>query len=329
MPHKVLTFDLRHPPQFATTGPELYAAALDIIAWAEEQGFRRVALGEHHQSPDGYLPAPLVFASAVGGRTKKIRVQVSVLLAPLYHPVRLAEEIAVADLCLGGRLEPAIAAGYVEEDFGVFGADYHRRGKTMEELVPFLRQAWTGEPFEYQGRTVRVTPKPAQDPMRIFMGGGRRPAIERAVRLADGFIAPGGPEAWTIYREVSVELGKPDPGEYPTTGPMFVWVTTEDKAKVYERLAPHIAHQVDSYSAWTRAAFGESEGPYVAAPDDDPLSGRGNYQILDPEEAIELGNRLGRRGWMMFNPLMAGIDPAEAWKMLHTAEERVFPYLDG
>ena len=76
------------------------------------------------------------------------------------------------------------------------------------------------------------------------------------------------------------------------------------------------------------SAMSEAAGPYGRDADDDPLSGRGNYRILDPEEAIELGNSLGRRGWMMFNPLMAGIDPAEAWKMLRLAEERVFPYLE-
>src|ERR1700728_1243292 len=127
-----MTFDLRHPPQFATSGPELYAAALDIIEWADEHAFSRVALGEHHQSTDGYLPAPLVFAAAIGGRTRRIRAQISVLLAPLYDPVRLAEEIAVADLCLQGRLDPAIAAGYVEDDFVIFGADYTEPGPDIE-----------------------------------------------------------------------------------------------------------------------------------------------------------------------------------------------------
>ena len=95
-----------------------------------------------------------------------------------------------------------------------------------------------------------------------------------------------------------------------------------------ERLAPHIRHQIASYGAWTEAAFGKQSGPYAQAAEDDAIAGRGNYQILDPEEAIQLGNSLGRRGWMMFNPLLAGIDPAEAWKMLHLAQERVFPYLE-
>ena len=115
-------------------------------------------------------------------------MQISVILAPLYHPVRLAEEIAVADLCLQGRLEPAVAAAYVEADFDMFEVDYKNRGLAMEELVPFLRQAFTGEPFEFRGNTIRVTPRPFQDPMRIYMGGGTRKTIERAVRLSDGWV---------------------------------------------------------------------------------------------------------------------------------------------
>jgi alkanesulfonate monooxygenase SsuD/methylene tetrahydromethanopterin reductase-like flavin-dependent oxidoreductase (luciferase family) len=328
VPQRVLTFDLRHPPQFATTGPKLYAATLDIIAWADEHGFRRVMLGEHHQSPDGYLPAPLVVAAAIGGRTTRIRVQISVLLAPLYDPVRLAEEIAVADLCLQGRLDPAVGVGYVEADFDMFDADYAGRGATMEELIPFLRKAWTGEPFEFRGRTIRVTPKPFQDPMRIYMGGGTRRTIERAARLSDGWVAPGGGDSWDIYREVSVELGKPDPGPYPGSGPMFLWVTTDDKQRTLDRLLPHIRHQIDSYAAWTRSAGHDGANPYSDADLAGAIEGRGNFQIMDPEEAIAYGRGLGRRGWMVFNPLMAGIDPDLAWEMLHLLDERVFPYLD-
>jgi alkanesulfonate monooxygenase SsuD/methylene tetrahydromethanopterin reductase-like flavin-dependent oxidoreductase (luciferase family) len=328
VPQLVLTFDLRHPAELGASARDQYAAALDILQWADERRFRRVMFGEHHQSPDGYLPAPLVFAAAVGGRTKHIRAQISVLLAPLYNPVRLAEELAVADLCLQGRLDAAVAAAYVEEDFDMFEVDYDRRGLAMEELVPFLRQAWTGEPFEYRGKTIRVTPRPAQDPMRIYMGGGTRRTIDRAVRLSDGWIAPGSDEAWALYREICRTHGKPDPGEFPTAGPMFLWVTTEDKRRVLDRLGPHILHQAQTYAAWAQGAFsGAHNHPYALHDLDDVVKGVGQYQILDPEETIQLAARLGRRGWLVFNPLMSGISPEEAWKMLHVVEEQVMPFL--
>jgi hypothetical protein len=165
--------------------------------------------------------------------------------------------------------------------------------------------------------------------MRIYMGGGTRKTIERAVRLSDGWIAPASDESWQIYREICEEKGKADPGEFPTMSPIFVWVTTEDKQQVLDRLAPHILHQSGTYMKWAADAFsGAHNHPYALRDIDDVVRGVGNYQILDPEETIELANSLGRRGWMMLNPLMSGIAPDEAWTMLRTVEERVMPFVD-
>jgi len=121
VPRLVLNYDLRHPDSFGASAGATYATALDQIGWADEHGFAFVAFGEHHQSPDGYLSCPLLFAAAIGGRTKTIRVRVSALLAPLYDPIRLAEEIAVADLCLGGRLDVGFARAFLPHEFRRFG----------------------------------------------------------------------------------------------------------------------------------------------------------------------------------------------------------------
>jgi alkanesulfonate monooxygenase SsuD/methylene tetrahydromethanopterin reductase-like flavin-dependent oxidoreductase (luciferase family) len=327
MPVLAIDFDLRHPTGLGADGPGTYRAALDMIAWAEDHGFARVTFGEHHQSPDGYLPAPLVFAAAVGGRTSSIRVRVSVLLAPLYDPVRLAEEVAVADLCLGGRLDLGMGVGYVEDDFDAFGADYHRRGAHLEWLVPFLRRAWTGEPFEHRGTTVTVTPRPVQDPMPIYLGGGTRAAIDRAVRLGDGFFAPAMERPWQYYRRASMEAGKPDPGEWPKRGPIFLWVTTGDKEQVWERLAPHVRHQIDSYGGWTQSGLGRPDGPFVPTRDIESLEQGGAYRVVDPDEAIALAQELGPDGELHLNPLLAGIAPGLAWEMLETVERHVLPHI--
>ena len=329
-PLLALDFDLRHPPQLGATGPATYAAALDIIAWADELGFQRVAFGEHHQSEDGYLPCPLVFAAAVGARTKQIRIRISILLALLYDPLRLAEEVAVADLCAQGRLDLGLGVGYVEEDFEAFGKDYHRRGADLDELIPFLRRAWTGEPFEHRGTTVRVTPRPFQDPMPIHLGGGAsRRSIERAAAVADGFFPPGMQRPWEAYRKACQAAGKPDPGEWAPRGPIFLWVTEEDKERTWERLAPHIRHQIDSYGAWTKAGLGTATGPYVPTNDVASLRQGGAYEVVTPDEAIELAARLGPQGELHLNPLLAGIDPAYAWEMLRTFEREVLPHLGG
>lgn len=325
-PKLVLDFDLRHPPQLGATGPATYAAALDIIGWADALGFERVGFGEHHQSDDGYLPCPLVFAAAAGARTKRMRIRISILLASLYDPLRLAEEAAVADLCSSGRLDLGLGVGYVKHDFDAFGKDFHTRGRHLDQLIPFLRRAWTGEPFEHNGTTARVTPRPCQDPMPVFVGGGAsRRSIERAADLADGFFAPGMAKPWEAYRRACAGRGKPDPGEWAPRGPIFLWITDEDKDTVWRQLAPHIRHQIDSYAAWTKGGLGRPTGPYVPTEDVESLRQGGAYEVMTPDEAVALAARLGPSGELHLNPLLAGIDPDEAWRMLRLFEHQVLP----
>lgn len=85
-----LAFELRSPAG-ATPHRELHPAMLDICAWGDEVGFACANFGEHHASVSGYNPSPLVSCAAVAGRTRRIRMRPNVLLAPFYHPVRLAE----------------------------------------------------------------------------------------------------------------------------------------------------------------------------------------------------------------------------------------------
>ena len=105
----VAAFDLR-APAFGTPTREIYAATLDICAWADAIGFDTIGLGEHHASDDGYLPSPIPMAAAIGARTKRIRIRPNVLLAPLYEPVKLAEDLAVLQYICDGRLEIEHAA---------------------------------------------------------------------------------------------------------------------------------------------------------------------------------------------------------------------------
>lgn len=317
----VMNFDLRHPAQFPTTGAEIYAAALDMCAWADEVGFQRIGVPEHHQNEDGYISCPLLFAAAVGGRTRKLKVRTGIVIAPLYDPLRLAEEVAVADLCLGGRLELGMGLGVLRADYEVFGVDYSRRGKILDELILFLRRAWSGEPFEYRGTTVQVLPRPVQSPMRIYLGGMSQAATDRAARLADGFHTLM-PQTWERYRDSCRRFGKPDPGPHTLRGPMFLWVTKDDKARTLELLQPHIQQQVESYDEQNRKAGGGLVNPWELKPGRPPP-----YQIVNPEEAIALTHAMGPTGELIFQPLLSGIDPRLAWKMLHLFEAEVLPHL--
>ena len=168
-------------PGFGAPARELYAAALDQVAWADEQGFSIIGLGEHHASPDGYNPSPIPLACAMAARTRRLRVRLSVLLAPLYDPIKLAEDLAVAQLASDGRLLVGLGAGYRPAEFEMFGKRLEDRWAFMEEICSFLRRAWTGEPFEWQGRRVHVTPRP-EPPPPILLGGSSAASARRAAR---------------------------------------------------------------------------------------------------------------------------------------------------
>ena len=141
---------------------------------AEAAGFDSIWLGEHHSHPLLY-PAPLIGLAAVAGRTRKIRLGTGVLLLPLYHPLRVAEEAAMVDVISGGRLILGIGAGYAPEEFAAFGYSIKERGSRLEESALLLQRLWTEENVTHHGRhfhldNVTVAPRPLQHPRPPFTG---------------------------------------------------------------------------------------------------------------------------------------------------------------
>ena len=309
MPLLNLRYDLRCPP-FAKAGTaELARTAIEQCEWADRLGFTSVVLSEHHGSPDGYLPSPLVLGA---------------LIAPLHDPLRLAEDLAVLDVVSAGRVIPVVSAGYVESEFRMFGRRLADRARAMEEIVPLLTRAWSGEPFEHRGATVRVTPRPVQRPRPpIFMGGSSPAAARRAARHADHFM-PSLPELFEVYRAERVRLGKPDPGALPRTTGNFLYVA-EDPDAAWERIAPHALHETNAYGRWIAEAG--TAGPYTETGDPEQLRASGQYPIYTPDELLEIARGMGPLDALVFHPLMGGMDPELSWASLRLFEKAVLPRL--
>ena len=121
MPLFGVRYDLRCPEFSRATPAQLAATAVEQCEWAERQGFATATLSEHHGSPDGYLPSPLVLGAAIAARTKNLRIVIAALIAPLHDPVRLAEDIAYLDVVSNGRVIPVVSGGYVEAEFAAMG----------------------------------------------------------------------------------------------------------------------------------------------------------------------------------------------------------------
>ncbi|WP_157859351.1 LLM class flavin-dependent oxidoreductase, partial [Streptomyces pathocidini] len=169
MPVTVVRFNLVDPDATPESRSQRYRAAVEMAAHADELGVTTVQTEEHHGAENGWLPSPLVFAAAVAGATRTVSVTVSALITPLYDPLRLAEELAVLDLASGGRVVTVAGIGYRPEEYAMLGRDWHRRGRLQDEALETLLKAWTGEPFAYRGRTVRVTPRPYTRPHPLLL----------------------------------------------------------------------------------------------------------------------------------------------------------------
>ena len=320
----VVSYDMR-APDFGAPTQDLYDAALDQCAWADDLGFDVIGLGEHHASEDGYLPSPIPMAGAIAARTRNILIRPNVLLAPLYEPVKLAEDLAVLQYLAGGRLEVVIGAGYRPYEFQMFGTRREDRKARYVRAFEVLRKAWSGETFDFEGRSVTVTPVP-DPPPRLLLGGTHPAVAKRAARIADGFYPPAG-ENWDLYREACLELGKPDPGErFKALGPIYTHVTRDPDAD-WAKIAPHAAHVVRSYGEWTVEAYGRAAGPFAGGVDLDDLRASGSYQVLHPEQAVEMIQALGRDRTFILTPLLGGLDPAFAWEGLRLFEREVWPHV--
>jgi alkanesulfonate monooxygenase SsuD/methylene tetrahydromethanopterin reductase-like flavin-dependent oxidoreductase (luciferase family) len=321
-----LRFDLRNPEIAGTTMAERYAAALDMAEWADDLGFVVIVLSEHHGSADGYLPSPLAMAAAMAARTKQARIQIAALIAPFHDPLRLAEDIAVVDLVSGGRLDLVIANGYVPGEFEMFGCELSDRVKRTTETVATLKQAWTGAPFEFRGRTVQVTPAPAQPGgPKISLGGSGPAAARRAARIADGFL-PSSPAIWDVYREEMQKLGKPDPGP-SLGGDTSAFHVARDVERGWAEYAPFALHEMNAYGAWMASAGIGAEGGYVSTDDTEALRATGQYRVLTPDNLLAEIHAKGEFGFTAFHPMAGGLPPAAAWESLHLFEHEVLPRL--
>jgi len=211
---------------------KLYQELVEEARWAEELGFDAIWLTEHHVWFDGYAPQLLTALGAVAAATSRIRIGTSCLLLPMHDPLRVAEAAAVPDIVSGGRLELGVAVGYRDIEFDTFGVARSQRARRLEEALDVLHLAWTEERFSYQGRhfhyrDVRVTPKPLQRPIPIWMGGWAPSVLRRAGRRRLHLMGAR-PQDWHHYEEAAHQAGHDPRGIKMTVG-ADTWVDDDEE----------------------------------------------------------------------------------------------------
>lgn len=148
---------------------QLYADFLDLCTIADEGGMRAIWTGEHHGMEFTIAPNPFITITDLARHTKNVKLGTGTIIAPFWHPIKLAGEAAMTDLVTGGRLEMGIARGAYSYEYErlVPGMDAWEAGQKMRESTPLLRQLWSGncthEGEFYQFPATSSAPKPVQE----------------------------------------------------------------------------------------------------------------------------------------------------------------------
>jgi len=277
-------YDFRNPEPWRQPWHERYSQLLEQIDWLEESTpFQSVSLSEHHFVEDGYLPSVLALACVVADRTEEVDIATNIVVLPLHHPLRIAEDSLTADLLSEGRFRLGVANGYRKLEFEGFGTSTRDRKDRMEEAMEVLRRAFSGEPFAFEGKhwsipELRVTPTPVRDGgPPIWMGGTAPAALDRAARLGDGFMASTNEEV-VGYLEACERNGIA-PEKRKTMRTLWALVD-EDPERALAESGDFMLHQVNNY-----IDFGFIDVPRFTDPQ--VLIDQGFYTFVDAAGAID------------------------------------------
>jgi alkanesulfonate monooxygenase SsuD/methylene tetrahydromethanopterin reductase-like flavin-dependent oxidoreductase (luciferase family) len=186
--------ELQTPP--GKPHAELYAEIMQQMEHADAVGFDVYSIIEHHFFPEFSISAnPLALICAAAQKTRRIRFRVALHTLPLANPMRLAGEIAAADILCNGRLETGLGRGHAWL-FERSGVDLAESRDRFNEAVEVLLRAWTEERFSYEGRYYRfrdltVVPRPVQRPHPpLYTGGTSLSTYEMAGGRGWGIFLP-------------------------------------------------------------------------------------------------------------------------------------------
>jgi probable F420-dependent oxidoreductase len=184
---------------------------IDLCRRAEEAGFESLWGGEHvilpdsiaskyPYTPDGKIPAepetpipdPLIWLAFAAAVAPTLKLGTCILIVPQRNPLVLAKELATLDQISGGRVELGLGVGWMREEFDALGIPWERRGARNDEYIAAMKALWAGPHAEFHGEFVdfepaTCSPRPVNGDIPIIVGGDSEAAINRAVRLADGY----------------------------------------------------------------------------------------------------------------------------------------------
>jgi alkanesulfonate monooxygenase SsuD/methylene tetrahydromethanopterin reductase-like flavin-dependent oxidoreductase (luciferase family) len=325
-------YDFRNPPAWRKPWDQLYEETLEFAAWTETVGFEGAWVPEHHGAEDGYVPSPLVTLAALAARTKSLRLGPGIAQAPLYHPVRFAEDCAVLDVISGGRLDVGVALGYRRREAEAYGVNFAARGRRTDEFLAIVRKLWAGECVSFEGehftvKNASVQPLPLRGHIPLFIGGFTDKALERVAKHGDGYF--GNVEVWDTYAEKLRAVGK-DPARARVRLQGLFTVVADDPEQALHELAPHFHYMNNAYGEWLnedRAATGFADKTLLQPMSLEAFKKSRILTILTPSQAIDMfRGLLGQAPVEHYTMAMpAGLPPSQLVKYAETFANKVIP----
>lgn len=151
-------FNLMTQRERSQTARELIANTVEQVKLVEQIGFEIAWFAEHHFSNYCLCSSPLSMCVYMAPQTKRIKLGPAVIVAPLYNPVRLLEDISFADQVSDGRLVLGFGSGYQEYEFHKFGINLADARGIFLETLDFLENFLEGDPVAFNGKSVKMPP---------------------------------------------------------------------------------------------------------------------------------------------------------------------------
>ena len=170
----------------------------DHLVHPEQQDSKYLYSADHKPpqfEADTLWPDAWSLIGALAAVTEKLHFCTNVYILPLRHPLEVAKATGSLGYFSRGRVHLGVGAGWMKEEFDMMGVDFSSRGKRYDECIEVIRKVQTGQFVEHHGKffdfpRIIMTPVPPK-PVPILIGGTSEPALRRAARTGDGWVAPG------------------------------------------------------------------------------------------------------------------------------------------
>mgnify|MGYP000275625897 CR=1 FL=1 len=289
----------------ATTSHSILLAELEgLVRIAEDGGFETAWIGEHHAMEFTIAPNPFIQIAYLAAKTSRIRLGTGTIIAPFWHPIKLAGEAAMADIATGGRLDIGLARGAYSYEYERLspGLDALGAGQRLREMAPALKHLWRGD-YTHDGEfwkfpATTAVPTPVQSPHPPIWIAARDPS-SHAFAVSNGFniqvtpLAAGDAEVSSLMDKFNTACAENVEAPRPNIMLLqhaFVATSEEDAKDIARDLSRYYCY----FSSWFKAERSINKGfmsplsdaDMAAMPQFSPETMRKNLVIGEPDEVI-------------------------------------------